>query len=77
MGSAERTPYVVMARIVVEDLIEDSLERMIVHDRQNAEGPIVHFIGGDVAGEVGQGLIQILTGDVGGRPFSPPASTQF
>ena len=68
---------VFLGGIMVENLIDQALEPMVVHDRQDAVRPVVQFVGGDIAGEVGQGAVQVVIRDAISGPFSPPASTQF
>ena len=64
-------------RVVVEDLVQEPLEMAVIDDRQDAVRPVVEFVGGDGAGEVGQGGVEVLSGDGWLPPFFPPASTQF
>jgi hypothetical protein len=63
---------VLLGRVVVEDFVDQAFEPVVVHDGQHAVGPVVQFVGGDVAGEVGQGLIQVALRDAFGGPFFPP-----
>ena len=66
-----------MCGIVVQHVIHQALEGPVVHDRKHAEGAIVQFVGGNIPGEVRQGLIEVVRRDVRLRLFPPPASTQL
>jgi hypothetical protein len=68
----EEPDDVFLRGIVIEDFVDQSFEPMVVHDRQNAVRPVVQFIGGDIAGEVGQGGIEVILSDAFGSPFFPP-----
>ena len=48
---------------MIEDLVDEPLEIVVVHDRQNTEWAVIQLIGGDIAGKVGQCTIEILGGD--------------
>jgi len=72
LETPEEPPNVIVGRIMIKNLIEDSLERVVVHDGENAEGAVVQLVRGDVAGEARQRLVKILADDVFGGLFSPP-----
>jgi hypothetical protein len=57
--------------VVIEHFIHNPLERSIVDQRQHAIRSIVQFVRGNVAGEILQCPVQIVTGDVRLRLFSP------
>jgi len=58
-------------RAVVEHLVQDPFECPVIDHRQYAIRSVVQFICGNVAGEVFQRPVQIVTGDVRLRLFSP------
>lgn len=68
---------VLLARAVVEDFVDQAFEPVVVYDRQHAVGPVVQLVGGDVAGEVGQGLAQVVIRDAFGSPFFPLPPPSF
>ena len=68
---------ILVVRVVIEYSIPQAFEGAVVHKRQDAERAIVHFINGDVAGELSQGPIKVLGVDLADCLFSPPDSTQF
>ena len=47
-------------------------DEKVVHDRQDAVGSVVQFVGGDVAREVGQDAIEVIFRHTVSRSFSPP-----
>ena len=68
----EESPDVLFGGVVVEDLVDQASEAVVVDDRQDAVRPVVEFVGGNVAGEVGQGGVEIVSGDALFGPFFPP-----
>jgi hypothetical protein len=60
-----------MVGIVVQNLVEEPFEGAVVHDGQDAEGPIIQFIGCDIPGEISQNPVQIR-GDDSPLGFFPP-----
>ena len=63
---------VLFGGVVVEDFVDQPPEAVVIHDRQHAVGAVVPFVGGDVAGEIGQSLIQVLVAETFFGPFFPP-----
>lgn len=43
---------VLMLRIVIEHLVEEACKRVVAHDGQDTERPVIHLVGRDIAGEV-------------------------
>ena len=76
MEAAEERRDVLVGRVVVQDLVGDPFEGAVVDDRQDAERPVIQFVGGDIAGEVRECPVQMIGVDPPRRLF-PPASTQF
>jgi hypothetical protein len=72
METPEKRRYVGFGGVVIQDFVSQPPEMAVVHDGQHAVGPVVEFIGGDVAREVGQRLIQVIGGDASEGPFFPP-----
>ena len=60
-----------MSRVMVKNIIDQSSERMVVHNGKNAERTIIQLIRGNVARKARQGLVKIITGDICDRSFSP------
>ncbi len=65
-----------MIRIVIQDLIDKSFEGAGIDPVQHTKWTVIQFVGRDVAREVTQRLIEVVSVDVLGR-FFPLASTQF
>lgn len=63
LEAAEERQDILVGRIVVEDFVEKPLELSVVHNRKHAEGAIVEFVGGDVAGETTQSPNEVVTLD--------------
>ena len=63
---------VVLGRVVVQDLVDQPLESPVVDDGQDAEGAIVEFVGGDVAGEALKRPVEIGVLEMGLSSFFPP-----
>jgi hypothetical protein len=75
--AAEESPDIPPSRVVVEDLVAQPLEGAVIDDGQDAEGPVVEFISGDVPGEAVEGPIEVIVPDAMGRlfpPWPPPSS---
>jgi hypothetical protein len=75
--AAEESPDIPLGRVVVEDLVAQPLEGAVIDDGQDAEGPVVEFISGDVPGEAVEGPIEVIVPDAMGRlfpPWPPPSS---
>ena len=60
-----------MSRVMVKHLVDQSSERVVIHNGQNAERAFIPFVRGDVAREFRQGSVTIITGNTCDRPFSP------
>ena len=69
---AEELPNVPLTRGVVEYPAGQTPERVVVHDRQYAERPIVDFVGRQVPAERRQGLVEVFGLDAGLTFFPPP-----
>ncbi|MEJ7640303.1 MAG: recombinase family protein [Singulisphaera sp.] len=69
--SAQERLDVRVGRVVIEDLVDEPLEGAVVDDREDAEGPVIQFIGSDVAREVRQGPVEIVGVDPSRRLFPP------
>ena len=72
LESPEEAEDVLVCGIMVQHVIHQTFEDPVVHDRKHAEGAIVEFVGGDIPGEVRQGLIEVVRRDVRLRLFFPP-----
>ena len=58
--------------IMVQNLVDQTREPMVVHDRQNAVRAVVEFVGRNVAREVGQDAIEVVFRDAVSGSFPPP-----
>src|SRR5215475_1129721 len=58
LESPEKRPDVLVVRIVIQDLVEEAFVAAIINGRQNAEGAIIHFIGGDITRKIRQGPVK-------------------
>jgi hypothetical protein len=72
LESGEERRDVFLRRIVVEDFVDQPIEAMVVDDRQDAVRPVIELIGRNVAGEVRQGIVQVVLRDTVSGPFFPP-----
>src|SRR5215831_7373360 len=70
--SPEKRPDVIVVRIVIQDVVEDALVAAIIDCRENTEGTIIHFIGGDIARKIRQGPVKEVWVQARLRLFSPP-----
>lgn len=66
-----------MGRIVIEDLVDQTLEVVVVDDEQDAKGPVVQLVGRDVTREISQGVVEILRRDTLLSFFSPSPRPSF
>lgn len=57
---AEERDDIRMIWIVVQDLIEQTLEGAVVNDREHAEGTVVQLVGCNVTREISQGPIEVV-----------------
>src|SRR5215472_10632280 len=69
--SPEKRPDVLVGGIVIQDVIEDPFVAAIINRRQNAEGAIIHFIGGDIARKIRQGPVKEVRVQARLRLFFP------
>jgi hypothetical protein len=69
--AAEEVGDVILVGVVIEDAVGEPLEGPVIDDRQDAERPVVEFVGGDIAGEVSQRPLEIVRGDASRRLFPP------
>ena len=60
------------ARSMIEDVINQALKPMIIHEKKHTERTIVEFVHSDVAGKISQGLVKVFAADVG-LGFFPPS----
>ena len=76
LKTREKLPNVLVGRVVIEHLIDEPFETAVIDKRQHTERSIVEFIGGDVAGEVRECPVEIVSGDPFRRFFFhwPPPS---
>ena len=74
---SEESTDVVVVGSVIQDLIAETFEIAVIDDRQDAEWSVVQFVGGDVAGEVGEGPIKISVFDLPSRFFFPLPPPSF
>ena len=72
LESREERRDVFLRRTVVEDFVDQPIEAMVVDDRQDAVRPVIELIGRNIAGEVRQGIVQIVLRDTVSGPFFPP-----
>jgi len=61
--ATEERQDIVVGGIMVEDFVDNPLELPVIHDREYAERAVVELIGGDIAGEIAQGPIKVVTLD--------------
>lgn len=71
LEAPEEPGDIFMGWIMVKHFVDQPPERVVVYNGENAERAVIQFVGGDVAREVRQGLVKIITGDACDRPFSP------
>src|SRR5262245_66441960 len=57
---------------MIQDLVEQTPLLAGIDGRQDTEGAVVQLVGRQVAGEVGQGPLQVVGVSLGGRFFPPP-----
>lgn len=69
--TSEEGRNICLLRAVIEDFVHDPLERAVVHQRQHAIWSVVQFVRCYVAGEVFQCPVEIVSGDMRLRLFSP------
>src|SRR5262249_58304117 len=69
--ATEEGSDIAVSRGMVEDLVTQPLEGAVVDERQDAEGPVVKFIGGDGSREAVAGPIEVVGPDPVGRLFFP------
>lgn len=50
---------IVVSRVVVEDSEGQAVVPAVVHDREDAEGTVIDFVDGQVAGEASQRLVEV------------------
>ncbi len=60
MESAEKGEDIVLAGGMFQHLKEETFEGVIVNDGEDAKRTVIQFIGGEVAGEVGECPVQII-----------------
>ena len=77
LEGAEESLDVGVLRVVVQHFIDEAAKGAVVHDRENAERPVVQLVGRDVPGELIQRGVQIVAADVLLRLFSTPQPNQF
>ena len=70
MEAAEERGDVLGGRVAVQDVVGKPLEGVVVDDRQDAERPVLQLVGGDEAGAVGEGPVEVF-GPVPPRRFFP------
>ena len=63
---------VVFRRRTVEDFVRQSPEFVIVDDGENAERSVVHFIDGDIPGELFKSSVEVIVGQDEQASFFPP-----
>src|SRR5262245_45958651 len=73
----EKRLDIFMAGVVIQNLEKQTLEGAIVDNGQNAEGTVVQFISGDVAGEIAQRPVKVTALHLTGRLFSPRPRPSF
>ena len=68
---------IVSGRVMIQDLIDESLEAVVIDNRQNAKRTVVEFIGRNIAREVGKDFIEVILLNALCRFFfpSPPPSS--
>jgi hypothetical protein len=71
LESAQERLDVLVIRIVIEHLVDEPLKGAVVDDGQDSERTVIQFVGGDVAGEVSQGPIEVVAVHLIGRLFPP------
>jgi hypothetical protein len=71
LETPEKAAYVPTRRIVIQHLIDQSVEVVIIHNGQHAKGAIVQFVGRDTAGKVRKHPLQVVALDGGFSLFSP------
>jgi len=80
LEATEEPQDIYVCRIVIKDFVDEPLELSVVHDREYAEGTIVELIRGNIAGEITQGPIEVVTLDACFAFFFPtprPSSEQW
>ena len=80
LEATEEPQDICVCRVVIKDFVDEPFELSVVHDREHAEGAVVEFIGGDVAGEITQGPSEVVTLDACFAFFFPtpqPSSEQW
>jgi hypothetical protein len=77
LKASEKAPDVLVGRVVIEDLIEEPFEPAVIDNGQHTEGPVVEFVGGDIAREVIERPSEVIPRYSRCRFFSPLASIQF
>ena len=71
LETAEKLFDIFFGGIVVEDFVDQPPKVAVVHDRQYAEGPVVQFVGRDVAGETVERPVEVLMLDAFDGFFFP------
>ena len=77
LEASEKAPDVLVGRVVIEDLIDEPFEPAVIDHGQHTEGPVVEFVGGDIAREVVERPGEVIPRHSRCRFFSPLASIQF
>lgn len=72
LEASEEPRDIFMSRVMVKHLVDQPPERVVINNGQNAERAVIQFVRGDIAREVRQGSVKIITGDACDRPFPPP-----
>src|SRR5262249_41371289 len=63
--------------VVIEDLVQESFERAVVHDGQDAKRAVIQLVGRDVAREVSQAPVEVGRPHLPGGLFSPRPPPSF
>ena len=73
----KKAGYVRMRGIVVKNFIIQTLELVVVHNKQDTEGTIIQFVSGDITGKVRQDIVKIFALDGAFNFFSPSTRPSF
>src|ERR1700737_5042846 len=67
----EKGDHIGLGRILIQALVEQSLERAVVNNGQDAERPVIEFVRRQITATVGQGPVQVVGFEALSVPFPP------